>query len=278
MIAAPTTDGLFRGVPETVYHADRGSLSSSGARKLLAPSCPALFQHAQDHPEHSAAFDLGSVTHRLVLGAGAEIVVVDADDWRSKTAREERDEAHASGASPVLRKEFEQARAMSRAVGEHPVAAALLSSGEPELSGYWQDQETGVRCRFRPDWLTSADGRVVCVDLKTSTTAHPGTFARKAADFGYHQQAAWYREGLIELGLSNDPRFLFIVQSKSAPFPVSVVEFDPEAIAIGNQANREARRAYAECAETGIWPGYSQQITTITLPSYIRGQQEDHAA
>ena len=41
----------------------------------------------------------------------------------------------------------------------HPSAAALLDEGTPELSGYWHDVETGVRLRFRPDWLTELASR-----------------------------------------------------------------------------------------------------------------------
>jgi hypothetical protein len=56
---AITEPGIYQMTNEE-YHADRGSLSSSGARKLLPPSCPALFRHAQDTPqEPKKTFELG---------------------------------------------------------------------------------------------------------------------------------------------------------------------------------------------------------------------------
>ncbi|MGW9447058.1 hypothetical protein, partial [Bacillus mobilis] len=51
-LSAITRPGVYDGIPEAVYHRDPvpgGSLSSSGARKLLAPSCPALFKYDQEH-------------------------------------------------------------------------------------------------------------------------------------------------------------------------------------------------------------------------------------
>ena len=58
-----TEPGQYGGVTPEVYHADPvfgGSLSSSGARALLPPSCPALFRHKQLHGEPpKAEFDFG---------------------------------------------------------------------------------------------------------------------------------------------------------------------------------------------------------------------------
>ncbi|MBO0827768.1 MAG: hypothetical protein J2P24_08300 [Streptosporangiales bacterium] len=48
-----TEPGVYN-LPAAVYHADPvpgGSLSQSGAKKLLPPSCPALYRYWADHPE-----------------------------------------------------------------------------------------------------------------------------------------------------------------------------------------------------------------------------------
>jgi hypothetical protein len=74
-----TQPGVYD-LPADVYHADPvpaelgGSLSSSGAKLLLPPSCPAIYQWARTHPTYSDAFDFGHAAHKKVLGAGAEIV------------------------------------------------------------------------------------------------------------------------------------------------------------------------------------------------------------
>ncbi|MGH3990894.1 MAG: hypothetical protein ACRDSN_00345, partial [Pseudonocardiaceae bacterium] len=137
-------------LPAEVYHADPvagGSLSSSGARRLLPPSCPALFQHALTNGEvHRAVFDLGHAAHTLALGVGAPLAAIDADDWRTKAAREARDAAYAAGTVPLLRAEHEQVQAMAAALIEHPIAGALLrpGGGDAEQTLVWRDEETGV--------------------------------------------------------------------------------------------------------------------------------------
>ena len=268
MTGVPAEDGIYDGISETTYHADRESLSSSGARKLLPPSTPEIFHDAIRNPRYSDAFDVGHAAHAQVLGVGGEIVVVDAPDWRTKAAREQRDQAHAEGKTPLLEATAMEVMAMAAAVRMHPLASAVLAAGMPELSGYWHDQTTGARLRYRPDWLTTHQGRVLCVDYKTSTTADPTTFARKAADYGYHQQAAWYLDGLAANGIADDAEFWFIAQSKARPYPVTVLRYDAEAIAAGRTVNRQAIDLYARCRETGQWPGYPEHVHTIALPPW----------
>lgn len=140
---------LIRDLDEAKYHADRDSLSVSGAKLLLRS--PALFRHRLDHPEHKDVFDLGSAAHKLVLGVGPDLAVIDADSWRTKAAQEERDAARAAGAIPLLKADHERVVAMADRLAEHKTAMTLLSEGEPEVSAYALDERTGVLRRGRFD-------------------------------------------------------------------------------------------------------------------------------
>ena len=142
------------------YHADPvpgGSLSSSGARKLLPPSCPAKFRYEQDNPGPSQArhFDLGHAAHKLVLGVGAPLVVIEAANYKTKAAQEQQKAAHLAGHVPLLTHEHDQVQAMAAAIREHPIAGPLFNPehGTPEVSLFWHDTPTGVMCRARIDWL-----------------------------------------------------------------------------------------------------------------------------
>ncbi|MGC7220097.1 recE, partial [Mycobacteroides abscessus subsp. massiliense] len=74
----PAEDGMYSGIPDEVYHGDRTSLSSSGARALLAPSCPEIFRHQQlEPPAPKPQYDFGHVAHKFVLGEGSEIAELD---------------------------------------------------------------------------------------------------------------------------------------------------------------------------------------------------------
>ncbi|SLF39841.1 PD-(D/E)XK nuclease-like domain-containing protein [Mycobacteroides abscessus] len=285
----PAEDGMYSGIPDEVYHADRTSLSSSGARALLAPSCPEIFRHQQlEPPAPKPQYDFGHVAHKFVLGEGSEIAELDPaihglnqngspSKAPTNTAmwQEAVQEARERGQIPMHIAEVAKAKAMAAKVREHPLAAALLADGTPELSGYWQDPETGVRLRFRPDWLPNPGrGRLIVVDYKTATSAHPGHFAKAAADYGYHQQVPWYLDGLAACDISDDAAFVFIVQSKSPPYPVSVIELKPDDIELGRRRNRKAIDLYAQCVAADHWPDYGQGVHSVSLPSYAVYQQE----
>lgn len=257
-------------MPEAEYHA-HPALSASGAKRLLPPGCPALYKWERDHPVHRDVFDFGSAAHAVVLGAGADIKVIDAPDWRSKAARDDRDAIREAGHTPILAHEWAQVQAMAEAIKDHPIASALLDPwhGKPEVSAFWHDTTHGVdrRCRF--DWLPEArDGRLVIPDYKTAQTAEPKAFAQSAANFGYHMQAAWYMDTAHALELGDDLAFVFIVQEKTAPYLVTLCELDTEAIRIGRERNDRALQVFAECTATDTWPSYSADVELISLPRW----------
>jgi hypothetical protein len=282
---AVTEAGVYD-LPADVYHADPvpgGSLSSSGVRRLLPPSCPAKFRWAADNPpETKPEWDLGHVAHKLVLGTGPEIVVVEADDWRTRAAKEKAAEARAAGAVPLLRADWERCDAMAVALATHPVASALFDPdwGEPERSLFWVDPETDVWRRAMLDWLPEWDGRnrVALPDYKTARSATRRDIAKAVYDYGYHIQLAYYLDGAQALGLAgDDAAVLLIVQEKTPPYLVNVVQPDDVALSIARDRIRQAIDTYAECRATGQWPGYGSEVELVSLPYWaVRDHYETH--
>lgn len=278
-MAAPTLSTGWAGpgvydLTSAEYHADElvpgGSLSSTGARKLLPPSCPALFRYEQDYPRPSTkALDTGSVAHDELLGGGPEVVRVDADNWLTKAAKQQRDEARARGAVPILAHEHDEVKAMVAAVRAHPFAGRLFApgTGTPEASLFWIDERTGMHRRARLDWLPNRTGRrTIVADLKTARSAEKEKFSRAAVDYGYHQQAAYYLDGVNALDLGDDPVFVFVVIEKTPPYLVNVIQLDVTAMRIGAHLNRLALTTYAHCTRTGRWPSYSDDVELASLP------------
>jgi len=269
-------------LPPEEYHRDPvegGSLTSTGARRLIS-ACPARYRYELENPpEPTDAMDIGSAAHRLVLGAGAELEVIDAPDWRTRSARERRDEARAAGRIPILAADYETARAMAEVVADHPIAgAALRRQGAPEQTLVWRDRPTGVWCRAMVDYLPTPQRgrRLVLVDYKTCSDASTAAIRASVARYRYHQQAAWYLTGVRELGLSEDPALIFVFQERSAPHLVHVVEIDPDDLLLGEALNRRALEIYRDCREAGVWPGHADHdITLISLPGWARRDEED---
>ena len=265
-------------IPEWLYHSDPvpgGSLSSSGARKLLPPSCPAKFRYEADHPAPPTKYmEKGTAAHQLVLGTGAPIVVVEASDWKTKAAQAQRDEARAAGAVPLLPADYQQVQEMALALRLHPVASVLFDPGRgglPEQSLFWEDREFGVWRRARPDWLPApGPGRMIIPDYKTIGSADLDTIRKHVSNFGYHCQADYYCAGAQALGIDEDPAFLFVFQETSPPYLITVVQLDEDAMWAGRQANREALERYRDCMQAGVWPGYTDEIQLVSLPPWAR--------
>lgn len=77
------------------------------------------------------------------------------------------------------------------AIESHPQLCKAFSGGMPEVSIFWTDEETGVPCKARLDYLKP----LAVVDLKTFELREFGidrTIARAVANYRYHIQAAWY--------------------------------------------------------------------------------------
>ena len=276
--ATELRQGIFQ-IPHDAYKATP-ALSFSGARKLLPPYAPAIYRWELDHPVHTDAFRIGLAAHAVVLGDGAPIRIVEADGWRTNAAKEAKQEAYETGETPLLTAEHDLIQAMAAAVRQHPLASQLLdpSSGKAEQSLFWQDKETGIWCRCRVDWLRhKIEGRrLIVVDFKTATSAHPEKFAKAAMDYGYAMQAQWYMDGVRQVGLDDDPAFVFVIVEKSPPHLVSVVELDEPSLSVGMNLNRIARLIYRDCLQSGQWPGYSGEVELVSLPAwYLRQHDEE---
>jgi hypothetical protein len=274
---AVTEPGVYEMDADT-YHADPvpgGSLSSSGARKLLSPSCPALFDYERKHGQgHKTTWDIGHAAHKLVLGNGPDLVPIEGD-YRNKANKERRDQAYLDGAVPLKTDEFDMVHEMAEAIRNHKVASALFNplGGRAEQSLFWKDTATGVQRRARLDWLPFPHaGRLIVPDYKTTKDASPEGIQKTAHQFGYHQQAPWYLDGITALDLGPDPAFVFVFQEKTPPYLVTVVELDVIAMKYGRYLNEQAIDIYAECTRTGHWPGYSEEIELIPLPGYIENR------
>ncbi|MDQ8040605.1 PD-(D/E)XK nuclease-like domain-containing protein [Cellulosimicrobium sp. XJ-DQ-B-000] len=282
-----TEPGVYD-LDDATYHGDpvpAGSLSKSGAAKLL--DCPAKFDHDRKHPTPPRkTFDLGHAAHKLVLGAGPELREIPeeylATNGAASTteAREFIKKARADGAVPLKSHEYQQVQDMAAALRAHPIASALLNpdTGKPEQSLFWVDPETGVWLRARLDWLPSKvpGRRTIIPDYKTAVSADPWEFRKTAADYGYHMQHAMYLDAVDALGLANPaPAFVFIVQEKTAPYVVTVVELDTEAEALGRRQIRKAVATFAECQRTGHWPGYTDEVALVSLPTWYQTRIEE---
>lgn len=276
-----TAPGLYPDIPEDIYHGDpvpERSLSVSGAKLLLPPGCPARYEHARRHGgKTTKAMDAGTRAHALVLGKDIEhLALLDYPDYRTKAAQQAKAAAIAAGKIPTLPHEMDQAREIADAVLADDLAGPLFSAGDAELSLFWRDPEWDIWLRGRMDWLTYFDGCPCIVDLKKTADASPQEFARSVDKYRYYMQDPHYRDGLAAV-LGCDPDdidFLFVTVEEDPPHLVMVHRLEPEDVNLGRECNAIAREKYRDCAESGIWPKWTQSVNDLTLPPYARRRIE----
>lgn len=169
----------------------------------------------------------------------------------------------------------EVCRGVSAAVWAHPVMRELLASkGANELSVVWDDAATGLRCKARIDRFGVVGGWSVLADLKTAgdglTDASQVGFSKACARYLYHVQAAHYLAGMSALHGERERKFWHLACEKSAPFACAVYELSDGALAQGEQQRQRWLHRFAECEQTGAWPGYPTQIQPLELPRWAQ--------
>lgn len=251
------------------------SLNAGAAMTLLTQSPRHCFEsHPRLNPdyqsEQSSRLDLGTIAHAILLeGDTSKVVVIQADDWRTKAAKEQRDAARADGKLPILEADYQVVNEMvisaECAIAESELFDAW-SSAIPEQSLIWE--EDGVWFRSRPDKMTP-DGRVL-MDFKTcGGSAHPAAFGRSTViNQGYDLQAAIALKGIQAIKQPRDCAFVFVCQEIESPYAVSLVSLSPQFMAIANERLALAAHLWKGCLNTNRWPGYPSRITHVDPPGF----------
>jgi len=255
-------------ISNTDYHADP-AISASQLKEISRS--PYHYWSRYLDPDRTptiatSAMKLGSLTHCCVLEPDQVSACYGiTPDRRSNAGKALAAEMEASGIEAVTAQEMEQALAMAASVRSNSTVSSLLSNGAAEQSFWWDDVSTGLRCKCRPDWL-SADGATI-VDLKTCVDASPSGFASAVGRFSYQLQAVHYLCGTLAT------RFIFVAVEKAAPYAIGVYELDAQAMVHGAVLRHNALQIIQDCKAVNSWPGYTDGIQTLQLPSWALKDQ-----
>jgi len=261
--------GIYERVPEELYHSDpceTPSLSSSIATIVVAKSeAHAWLAHPRLGAEPrtpSGDMDHGSLCHALMLNQSRPVVLIEADDFKTKEAKRQRDEARAAGALPILKARLEEANATVEACRERLRAEyGIVLDGISEATIVWDekaDDGTLVRCRSRVDHFRESVPKIY--DLKFCANAHPDTCRNKLVSMGYAIQHAAYVSGLStlmpELRGRLDLEFPFCEVDR--PHAVTVMELAGSMRELGQRLWQRAVNRWARALNTGNWPAYGR--------------------
>lgn len=263
--------GLHAAMPMDAYRAIT-AINQTALKHILRS--PLHCRYAIDHPEPPTPAQItGDAVHAAVLEPGRFAQQFKARpkiDRRTKAGKEAADQwdAENPGVTPIDDDTAACLTAMSRAVWEVPIARRLLSApGQCELTAVWTDATTELACKGRFDRLTTLNGVPHIVELKTARSAAYSDFARDAARYGYHFQAAWYVDGHRH-ATGTDARHVFVVVENEPPHGVAVYVLNDAEMQSGRAQYRRALDQYAECVKSNQWPGYPASAQVLTLPHW----------
>ncbi len=283
-------------ISEADYFADRvievPTLSQSIA-KLIVDKSPL---HAwASHPRlgncadrgDTKAMDDGTLMHHMLLGTGEDaVVLVHADNYRTKDAQIARDAAIADGKLPVLAHLHAALKAgvgmMRDRMADAGVDLDLFDAAQAEAGILWYEGD--VACRGRMDKLyvpNAADvasgamsPRSVIFDVKKSRSAHPLACARHMLAYGYDIQRAAYTSAVEQLtGAPGEVDFQFIFIEDKAPYAVTVGRPDGIMRELGTRKWTQAVATWKSCLASGKWPGYATAPVNLEAPAWAIGQQ-----
>ena len=257
------------------------SLSASVAHTLITQSpLHAFMQHPRLNPggerEESTKADIGTIAHGVLLeNDWSRVVVIDAEDWRTKVAKEARDAAYAAGKVPMLVKQERPLRKMvdeARKAIANSELADVWGNGTAEQTLVWQEGD--IWLRSRPDWL--AKDHSLIIDYKTTTgSAEPNSWMRTALGNGNDLQAVLGLRGIKALTTGGENcKFVFMVQEQNAPYAVSFVGLDPVFLDMAEHKLERAITLWRDCITTNTWGGYPSRICWMSPPAWAYTEEE----
>ena len=281
------TPGLYE-ISHDEYHADPApvpSLSRSTIKELINHSAAhARFNHprlnlAYQADDGGGKYDFGTASHSILLEGIDNVAVIEADDWKTKKAREDREEARKEGKIPLLPHQYEEVKKCVLRVEEQIIGCRELGinnfreDGYQELSFFWQEEETWLRSRT--DWI-SKDQKLI-IDCKfTDMSVNPADLSRYILNMGLDIQAALYSRG-TEAIFKIKAKFVFVFCEISEPYICSFVSLPPEFMALGQSKVEYGIYLWRQCMKTDIWPAYPNRVAYVDLPAWALTAWESRA-
>ncbi len=228
------------------YFSAKGVNASS--LKEFAKS-PAHYKAYLDAPSKSSkAFNVGTLTHNLILEGKTNWAVVEGDR-RKKDVKENIQALESLGKIIIKPGEDTDILAMKESVKNHSLGRYLgIDPKCSELAGFAEDEETGLMLKAKFDYAPSSGN--VLFDLKTTISADPKRFKWSMKDYGYDIQAVHYLHVANLCGMKYD-QFIFIAVEKTAPYGVCAYVLDDETRERAENKYRLLLEKYKECKDSG---------------------------
>ncbi len=270
--------GVYRDLKWGVYLSD-AALSASDTIAFLGSSPHKFHASRPKKSKRTPALEFGRIAHRLIIEELAVAAGIDRDGYKVQVRGTYQTNAPwitvRAGEDRVSTGWMRNIEEMREALWSDEEAMTPLrqAGGCPEVTLVWDDEEFGIRCRARLDWMPDPGYRYF-VDYKTARSIQADEISAAIARYSYHLRAAHYIDAIKRCGLCDDPVFLLLMQEKEFPYESRLVQIPDEDLKWGHIEMMKARAEYARCLHSGIWPKADQDVSEIGLPPWARRRLE----
>lgn len=272
----PQPGQLYLDVSNAAYHAGPG-LSRSGIMRLLR--APAFYRYPDPDEKDTEAIIFGAAFHDYVLLPGLfkakyEVLPVDYDG-RKKEFKGLKEAIALKGKIAIKPDWLSDIIGMHKSLMVHPEIKRIMSAGQPEVSGYWEDVDTRVLCKLRLDWLNTSTNEIL--DLKSTQDARLHPFSRQAKEHGYHIQVGHYLSGITTITKALHNTFYFAAVEKKAPnYAVKLYRASEWCIQSGRTLAAAGIYLFKDCQDHDSWPAYGIDVEEIDVVyNPLRGRNTD---
>lgn len=272
------------GMSDQEYHAHPAFNQSTAVRLVLeSPRHAFEYRRVQklrlghEDPKHTREREIGTVTHKLLLGSTRKFHEISHDDYRTNAAKDWRARCEREGITPILSPDLDRCTRAANDLREQlREEFGIVLDGESERVIFWKEALGNGReleCKAKLDHVRK-DG-VTILDIKTGEDANPRQLGRRIIDQGYHIQAACYVSALesTDAGKVGRVTFLDVFIETDGLYVAVPVEISGGLLELGQREWLRACKTWDQCQQQGFYPAYTTEILRPEVPPWILQQE-----
>lgn len=269
----------FIGIKKDLSNAEYHSMKQYISRSSLMDFSRTPHQYWAKHLSESRIKDspspamiLGSAFHMYVLEPHLfyeEYIIKPEHVLLRDVGREAYDsykllaiECEKSNKTVLTAEQYNLIKAMKERFDASEHISEILHGGRVEQSFFWQDSNSGMFLKCRPDLLHSN----MIVDIKTSSNLSEKAMQREVFASGYDIQMAMIQDAVIAIEDNQIDNFILVCIETKYPFNTAIYLLDIEIIENAKKKYKNLLLDLKACIEINSFPDYG--INQIHLPSW----------
>lgn len=273
--------GMYKNMSNEDYHGHKESISRSAIMEFEKSPYNYWANYlnpARPRKDGTPQMAFGTLVHNYILEPleysknyavePKKVLLKDVGREAYDSFKKECDDLEASGKILITRNEYENLEGIRERLHSNSAAVKLIEGARIENSFFWQDKESGLLLKSRPDILHEN----MIIDLKTTSDASPKAFQFDMIKYGYHIQFAMMRDAVLAIEGRRIENFINIVIETKYPYNVAIYMIDELAIDCGRDKYQKTLINMKYALEKDEFPSYG--IQGISFPSWALNQEQ----